>query len=121
MKWHQSAGGNSDDDVEWKPDGPDQLVGVLVGKRSVNTKYGQTTILKVESEDGTVYTVWCSRSGLKSLAEQHDEDLIVGREIGIKTDGPTKLPDGNTFFPYELGFGEFRQAANAGAGAEEPF
>ena len=122
MKWHQSAGGDNDD-TEWKPEGAGSLVGVLVGKRTVNTKYGETTILRVEAEDGETYTVWCSRTGLKNLVAEHDEDLILGREIGIKTTGPQKLPDSNnTFFPYELGFGEFTQAkASAMAGADEPF
>lgn len=126
MKWHQGAGGgNSEDEIEWKPETADSIIGTLTSKRTVNTKYGPTTILKVAKEDGQVYTVWCSRSGLKSLVEAHDDELIVGREIGIKTEGKTTLSDGNTFYPYEIGFGDFNQASAAAATAddygEEPF
>lgn len=124
IKWQPNPNsGNEDwgDEVDWKPEAAGQLVGVLVGKRMVPTKYGDTTVLKIKDDAGIVYNVWCSRAGLKNLVAEKDEELIIGREVGLKTDGPVKLKNSQTFFPYEIGFGEFTQAKTSTPDrAEEP-
>lgn len=108
MDWHKDPGGNGEygEEVSWQPDGPDELVGVLVSKKVVNTKRGPCTLLKIRDEDGVEMNVWCNRTSLKNIATEYDEQLIVGRTIGFRTEGKKTLDDGKTFFPYEIGFGD---------------
>lgn len=129
MEWKKENGGNFEDDdsVSWQPDGPDELVGVLESKKVVNTKRGPCTLLKVRDEEGNLFAVWCNRTSLKNLVEENDEELIVGRTVGIRTEGKKTLDDGKTFFPYEIGFGDRLATASVGTSnrvsdqGEEPF
>lgn len=126
MEWKKDPGGNGEfeDEVSWQPDGPDELVGTLISKKVVNTKRGAVTLLKIEDEDGNAFNVWCNRTSLKNLVAEYDEQLIVGRVVGFRTEGKKTLEDGKTFFPYEIGFGDdlVSTAATANrAPAEEPF
>lgn len=128
MDWHKGNSGNWDDEVVWKPEEADELVGKIVAKSTVETKYGPTVVLKVEAADETVYTVWCNRGGLKNIIEQYDDELTVGREIGLRTPGKTTLKNGNDFYPYEIGFSDMGNVAPEASGGgsalpvvEEPF
>src|SRR5690242_7461324 len=108
MEWMKDPGGNFEDDgaINWNPDGPDELVGVLTSKKVVNTKRGAVTLLKLQDEDGNEFNIWCNRTSLKNLVAEYDEQLIVGRTVGFRTEGKKTLEDGKTFFPYAIGFGD---------------
>lgn len=127
MEWKKDTGGNFDDDdsVSWNPEGPDELVGVLESKKTVNTKHGPTVLLKVRDEAGQLFAIWCNRTSLKNLVAENDEELIVGRTVGFRTEGKTTLDNGNTFFSYEVGFGDSLVSVGAGTSnrvtAEESF
>lgn len=129
MEWKKESGGQFDDDdsVSWTPDGPDELVGVLESKKLVTTKRGPCVLLKIRDEEGVLFNVWCNRTSLKNLVEENDEELIVGRTVGIRTEGKKTLEDGKTFYPYEIGFGDRLATAAVGATSnrvvadEEPF
>ena len=127
MEWKKDPGGNFEDDgaVNWQPDGPEELVGVLIEKKVVNTKRGPVTLLKVQDEDGVVFAIWCNRTSLKNIVAEYDEQLIVGRTVGFRTEGRKSLEDGKTFYPYEVGFGDTLASVPAGTSnrvySEEPF
>ncbi len=123
VKWIESEFGDNADwenEKDWKPDGAGELVGVLVGKRTVDTKFGPTVVLKIES-GGDVYNVWGSRAGLRTLIEQYDELLTPGTELGLRCKEKITLKSGNTFVPYEIGFGDQVQAVASVADDNEPF
>lgn len=125
-----SAGETYEGEVVWQPEGPEEIEGTLLAKTLINLaqdKGGPTVLLKLQDKD-VVHVVWCSRLGLRQLVEKYDEELTVGREIGIRLLEVTKTKAGNTFYPYEIGFGDASaaQLAAVGAGAgsnedEEPF
>lgn len=112
MQWTKGtpAGGDIDYSSEktWKPDGPEVLQGTLVSKKTVNGQDGNpVTVLKLEDSEQVVWNVWCSRKALKELVAEYDEQLIVGRLIGLKCGAAQKVEGtSRTFFPYELGFGD---------------
>lgn len=122
MQWTKGTNtGEADysNEKTWKPETADTIQGNLVSKKTVNGADGQpVTVLKLENGEG-VWNVWCSRKGLKDLVAEYDEQLIIGRLVGIKTDGPTKLESGRTFFPYELGFGEDEDVSETKPAATE--
>ncbi len=123
VKWIESEFGDSSDwenEKDWKPEGAGELVGTLVGKRTVDTKYGPTVVLKIES-DGEVFNVWGSRAGLKTLIEQYDDMLTVGTELGLRCQEKITLKSGNTFVPYQIGFGDGVPVAASQAPDDEPF
>lgn len=108
MQWTKGSNSSSTetypDEKTWSPDGPSELVGKLLVKKTVNRDDGPVTLLKIENGEG-VWNVWCSRKALRDLAAEFDEQLIPGRVIGLKTPGKVKIEGtGHTFFPYELGF-----------------
>lgn len=111
MQWTKGSNANGDTDYSnektWKPEGADTIQGTLVSKKTVNGQDGQpVTVLKLENAEG-VWNVWCSRKALKELVAEYDEQLILGRLIGIKTEGPKKVEGtSRTFYPYELGWAE---------------
>lgn len=128
MDWKKDPGGNFDDQPpSWQPEGPDELVGVLTGKKIVNTKRGPVTLLTIQDEDGNDFQIWCNRTSLKNIVAEYDEQLIVGRTVGFRTEGKKTLDDGKTFFPYEVGFGDELVSASVGTSnrvedqGEEPF
>lgn len=123
MKWIESEFGDSSDwdsEKEWKPDGASEIVGKVVSKTTIDTKYGPTVLLKLES-DGDIYKIWGSRSGLRKLFEQYDDELTHGREVGLRSKDKITLSSGNTFMPFEIGFGDAVVAAASSADSEEPF
>ena len=121
MKWISTgADDNYDDEIEWKPDGADEISGILVSKRTVETKYGPTTIIKLDV-DGQINKIWGSRTALKTLFEQYDDELTIGREVGLRSKAMITLANGNTFRPYEIGFGDTIVAAPSDVPVDEPF
>lgn len=120
MNWQEKEQGDWGDEVDWKPEGEDELIGKLVSKATIDTKHGPCVLLKVEDKEGTVHKLWGSRAGLKSIIEEWDDELTVGREVGFRTKEKVKLKNGNDFMPYEVGFGD-AVAAAAVPSSEEPF
>jgi hypothetical protein len=125
LSWVGNEGGGGSDsfenEVTWKPEGPDQIEGTLVAKTTINlpeSKGGPTVLIKIQGKD-VVHVVWCSRQGLRKLVEQYDDELTIGREIGIRALEMVKTKNGNTFVPYEIGFGGVSQAVLAAVGANK--
>lgn len=127
MEWKKDPGGTFEDDgaATWSPTEADELVGVLTEKKTVETKRGPVTLLKIQDEDGNLFQVWCNRASLKNIVEEYDEDLIVGRTVGLRTEGEKKIDGNKTFFPYEIGFGDELVGATsnraASTNSNEPF
>ena len=129
MQWTKgNAGATSvySSEKTWKPDKAEVLQGTLTSKKSIKGNDGElVTILKIEDADGVVWNVWASRKALRDLVEEYDEQLIVGRFIGIKCGDSQKVEGtSRTYFPYELGFAEaddIPTPQNNVMGDEEPF
>lgn len=125
MEWVKTAQDSGDwgDEVTWSPEGEEELEGKLLSKNTIDTKNGPCVKLRVEHKDGTIYAVWASRTGLRTLVEEYDDELTVGRIIGIRCGDQVKIKGGKSFYPYELGFEQgvpvpSRSPITAG---EEPF
>lgn len=121
MQWTKGNGGaDSDfsDEKTWNPQGADSIQGTLVSKKTITQDGKPVTVLKVENDEG-VWNVWGSRKSLKDLLAEYDEQLIVGRTIGIKTDGKSKLDSGRDFYQYYLGFGDDDDAKGSPEKVEE--
>jgi hypothetical protein len=108
VQWvKQQSTGDYADEVTWKPTEPEELVGKIVSKKTVDAgKYGPSVVIKIEDENGVVNNVWMNRGGLKDILEQWDDSLTVGREVGLRMTGMVNLKNGNTFYPYEIGFSD---------------
>jgi hypothetical protein len=113
MDWKKPKSQSNDGEAKeygeserWNPEGPDEILGVLKLKKSVKGPHGLSTLLKIETAQGKTWDVWCNRTSLKTLVEENDAELIVGRVVGIRTEGKVEIEGGKTFFPYEMGFGD---------------
>lgn len=123
IKWIESQFGDNEDwesEEDWKPEGAGEIQGRVVGKTTIDTKYGPTVLLKLQNDDG-VFKVWGSRAGLRTLFEDYDDELTLGREVALRCKEKITLKSGNTYVPYEIGFGDVILPAASSVGTEEPF
>ena len=70
----------------WKPehDG-DSLVGKVLGRRQVKTKYGMRSVLDMEDDDGEMWTLWASSKSLRD--ELNEIKPRVGDKLRVVFEG----------------------------------